>query len=169
MDKYQNKYRVQPARLANWDYGSHGLYFVTICTKDRINHFGVIEESAYPSLKETALGKAAIKYWQDISIHHPYAELDAFILMPDHLHGIIFLNKPEKAEWEINRFGPHSKNLASIIRGYKSAVKMHALNHELDFSWQSGYYDRVIRNQQELENIRQYIFENPQRYIAKNM
>lgn len=130
-EKYQNKYRVSSPRLAGWDYGSHGLYFVTICTKDRIHYFGDIEdansrEASIASLRMTDIGKIVFNNWLQIPHYHSYVELDEFVIMPDHIHGIIFINKPDKIAWDVNKFGAQRNNLASIIRGYKSAVTKYA-------------------------------------------
>jgi putative transposase len=171
-EKYKNKYRTSSARLAGWDYGSHGLYFITICTKDRIRYFGEIEDitlsgmqnsdtQSIVSLLMTEIGKIAYDNWDNIPIFHSYAELDDFTIMPDHMHGILFINKPDKTNWEINKFGAQSKNLASILRGYKSSVKTYATTNDIEFSWQSRYYDRVIRNEKEYRNIKGYINDNP--------
>jgi putative transposase len=166
-DLYKNKYRISSARRPNWDYGSHGLYFVTICTKDRIPHFGEIipsqidsETQSITSLQITEIGQVAYNNWLQIPQYHPYVELDEFIIMPDHIHGIIFINKPEKTTWDFNQFGPQRNNLASIIRGYKSSVKQFATINNIDFFWQSSYHDRVIRDEKEYSNIREYIRNN---------
>jgi REP element-mobilizing transposase RayT len=183
--QYKNKYRISSARLAGWDYGSHGLYFVTICIKDRIPYFGKIENQndsvlqsletqsletqSIASLRETEIGKIAYDNWENITMFHPYVELDDFVIMPDHVHGILFMNKPEKTSWEINKFGAQRNNLASVIRGYKSSVQTYATIHNIEFSWQPRYYDRVIRNEKEYLNIVNYIRDNPdQWYLNKN-
>ncbi|MDB5004718.1 MAG: hypothetical protein JWQ34_2943 [Mucilaginibacter sp.] len=161
-DQYKNRYRISPARRPNWDYGSHGLYFVTICTKDRVRYFGEIQQETQniASLQTTAIGEIAYTNWIKIPEYHPYVELDEFVVMPDHIHGILFINKPDRIVWETNKFGPQRNNLASIIRGYKSSVKQYATLNEIDFSWQSRYHDRVIRNEQEYLNIKEYIYNN---------
>jgi putative transposase len=166
---YKNKYRIPYVRLNGWDYGSHGLYFVTICTQDRISYFGEIkndsmqssETQSIASLHKSPIGEIAHDNWLKIPSFHPYVELDEFIIMPDHIHGIIFLNKPNKVDWQVNKFGSQSQNLASIIRGYKASVKTYATTNNIGFVWQSRYYDRVIRNEKEYQNIREYIYNNP--------
>lgn len=174
-DFYRNKYRVSSARLSSWDYGSHGLYFVTICTTDRVPYFGEIENQrisetqSIVSLQETEIGKIAGQNWEAIPTFHPYVELDDFTVMPDHIHGILFINKPDKISWDLNKFGPQRNNLASIIRGYKSSVQTYATTRDIGFSWQSRYYDRVIRNEKEHLSIINYIRDNPdQWYLNKN-
>lgn len=179
-EKYKNKYRTSSARLAGWDYGSHGLYFVTICIKDRIPYFGKIENhndlkiqnletqssetQSIASLRFTEIGKIAHDNWESIPTFHPYVELDDFIIMPDHMHGILFINKPDKISWDLNKFGAQSKNLASILRGYKSSVKTYATTNDIEFAWQPRYYDRVIRNDKEYLNIKNYIRDNPDQW-----
>lgn len=157
MDTYK-KYRVLSARLANWDYGSSGVYFVTICTAGRTNYFGDIRENL-PVYSE--IGEIAFQYWQNIPAHFPFVIVDHFVVMPNHLHGLLFLDRPEYHGWELNRFGPQSQNLASIIRGYKAGVKTYATQHRIEFSWQPRYYDRVVINENEWNRIRQYIADNP--------
>lgn len=166
-DQYKNKYRIASARRPNWDYGSHGLYFVTICTKDRVPYFGEIvssqtgsETQSIASLLVTDISKVAYDNWLQIPTYHPYVELDEFIVMPDHIHGILFINKPDKVTWDFNQFGPQRNNLASIIRGYKSSVKQFATVNNIDFIWQASYHDRVIRDDKEYANIKEYIHNN---------
>ena len=67
--------------------------------------------------------------------------------------------------WDTNKFGPQSNNLASIFRGYKIGVKKRATRNDLDFSWQSRYYERILRNEKELLNVRNYIRNNPTRWL----
>ncbi len=166
MERYKNKYRIEPARLKNWDYGSHGLYFITICTKDREYYFGDIhvETHNYASLQATAIGNIAEKFWKEIPQHFPFVELDAFVVMPNHIHGILFFNKPDYDEWSPNKFGPQSQNLASVIRAYKSSVKRQANINKITFEWRSRYYDHVIKSEKDLHNIRNYIFNNPEKW-----
>lgn len=171
MDLFRNKYRINSTRLADWDYSSSGFYFVTICTKNKERHFGEINETQntlsgnetqnFASLQATEIGKIASQYWSEIPAHFPFVELDEFIIMPDHLHGILLFNKSEQPTWQPNKAGPQSKNLASVIRGFKAGVKKYATMHDIEFEWQARYYDRVIRNSNELERIRKYISDNP--------
>lgn len=198
MEKFQNKYRIPSARLKGYDYGSHGLYFVTICTKEKTHYFGNIvetddcpsqsqkqdvvethdyespnktnlktdnylslQEHNHASLRETEIGKIAREFWQQIPQHFPFVELDEFIVMPNHVHGILFINKPEEVTWTPNGFGSQSRNLASIIRGFKASVKRFANQNNIEFEWQSRYHDRIIRSYTELDNIREYIINNP--------
>lgn len=90
MLKFQNKYRIPSARLQNWDYGANGAYFITICTDKMQHYFGTISEC---ELKLNELGKLAHQLWEEIANQFPYVELGNFIIMPNHVHGILIINK----------------------------------------------------------------------------
>jgi len=109
--------------------------------------------------------------------HFPFISVDAYVIMPNHIHGILQIQKDFKTGSQLekefenfkqisnqcqgsNRFGPQSDNLASVIRGYKAAVKSFAVKNNIDFSWQPRYYDHIIRNEFDLARIRQYISNN---------
>jgi len=186
MDKFKGKYRIPSARWAAWDYGRNAAYFVTICTADRAHHFGEIADGA---MTLTPLGQAAVDCWNEIPAHFPFVVLDEFVVMPNHVHGVLVIDKPDDhpdatavetqnfASLQIpqiqrppeppqpkNRFGPQSKNLASIVRGYKIGVTKFARQNNIPFAWQARYHDHVIRNAEEHERIRQYIINNPQNW-----
>lgn len=91
MDKFKNKYRIASARARWWDYGWNGAYFITICTLNREWFFGFIEHN---QLIESEPGKVVATIWHDIPQQFPYAELGDFVVMPNHIHGILILNKP---------------------------------------------------------------------------
>lgn len=205
MEKFQNKYRIPSARLKGYDYGSHGMYFVTVCTKNKNHYFGTIVETDdcpsqintndcpsqkqnntepdnhlalqnknhnrasnethnCASLRETEIGKIAREFWEQIPQHFPFVELDEFIIMPNHIHGILFINKPDKSDWNSNTFDTQTRNLASVIRAYKASVKRFANQNDIEFEWQSRYHDRIIRDFNEFSNIREYILNNPQKW-----
>ena len=85
--------------------------------------------------------------------------------MPNHIHGVLFINKANKHDWQLNKFGVQSQNLASIIRGYKASVKTYATINDIKFDWQPRYYDHVIRNEKEYLNINGYIANNPEQWL----
>jgi REP element-mobilizing transposase RayT len=159
MDLFRNKYRIDSARLADWDYSSNGFYFVTICTKNKEPYFGTIQNTNLPgnetqnlaSLQATDIGLIVAQYWTEIPAHFPFVELDEFIIMPDHLHGILLFNKGEQSIWQPNKAG----------------VKTYATSNEIEFQWQPRYYDRVIRNSNDLERIRKYISDNPNNWLSE--
>lgn len=162
MDKFLNKYRIPAARLNGYDYGSNGVYYVTICTKNRIHYFGdIVEMDNYPSLQHmthncanqrlqpTTIGQIAINFWNEIPKHFPFVELGQFVIMPNHVHGLLVFNKPDKNDWQPNKFGVQSQNLGSVIRAFKSSVKRYANQNNIEFEWQSRYHDRIVRNERE--------------------
>jgi REP element-mobilizing transposase RayT len=89
-EKFRNKYRVSSARLQNWDYGSNGAYFITICTKEMQHFFG---EVADKKMILNSVGVLAEEYWIEILKQFPYVELGNFQLMPNHMHGILIIDK----------------------------------------------------------------------------
>ncbi|MFT5749930.1 MAG: putative transposase [Ancylomarina sp.] len=169
-DKYKGRYRIESARLKSWDYGWNAAYFVTICTHCREHYFGDIVDGR---MQLSEIGQLANKYWLEIPKHFPFVELDAFVVMPNHLHGILVINKPnDERHVETqnfaslplgtqNKFGPQSQNLASIIRGFKIGVTKNARKIKPDFMWQARFYDHIIRNDESLFRIRDYIKSNP--------
>ena len=169
-DKFQGKYRITSARLQNWDYGWNAAYFVTICTHGREHYFGDIIDGI---MQLSEIGHLANKYWSEIPKHFPFVELDVFVVMPNHVHGIVIINKPNDERYvetqnfaslpseSRNKFGPQSKNLASIIRGFKIGVTKNARTINADFAWQSRFYDHIIRNDESFSRIRDYIKSNP--------
>lgn len=88
--KFLNRYRIQSARLKDFDYSSDGAYFITICTQNRIQYFGnVVDGKIYLS----EIGKIVRKFWHEIPKHFSGVHLDNFIVMPNHIHGILIINK----------------------------------------------------------------------------
>ncbi len=163
MQKYKDKKQF---RYQGYDYSQDGYYFVTICTKNRKFYFGLVVNEKN-NLSD--IGKIVEQYRQKIPEHFPFVKLDEFIVMPNHIHGIIIIknnmtigtqNLAFLQEYQ-NKFGPQSKNLSSIIRGFKIGVTKSVRDNNLEFNWQSRFHDRIIRNDDELNNIRQYIIDNP--------
>ena len=166
MDKYFNgEYRTKSPRLSNWDYGSNGNYFVTISTKNKNKYLGSYDSN---ELVLNQLGNYAKDCWISIPQHYTFVILDTYIIMPNHIHGIIKIAKKDYKSWNPGTFGPQSQNLGAIIRGFKAAVTKFARENTIEFAWQSRYYDRIIRNDQELKDIREYILDNPRRWLMNN-
>jgi len=176
-DKYRNKYRIQSTRLQNWDYGWNAAYFVTICTKNREHYFGDIVDG---EIQLSEIGKMAKKCWLEIPQHFPFVKLESFVVMPNRIHGIIVIDKiddgrvdnvtvetqnfaslQQRQSTRKNKFGPQSKNLASIIRGFKIGVTKNARQIHADFEWQSRFHDHIIRNEKSFNQISKYIINNP--------
>ncbi len=161
-------------RLKNWDYSSGGNYFVTICCHERISYFGKIENNA---INLSEIGSVASKFWIEIPKHFPHVKLDEFIIMPNHLHGIIILDYSlvgtchgmslpmphDVTGHHKNEFSKPLKNSISIIiNQFKSSVKRWCNNNgHVNFVWQSRFYDHIINDQASMENVRAYIKNNP--------
>jgi REP element-mobilizing transposase RayT len=180
-EKWQGKYRIPSARWATWDYASNAAYFITICAAHREHYFGEVVDGA---MVLTPIGQAAQDCWNEIPAHFPFVLLDAFVVMPNHTHGILVIDKPDVETQNLaspfqtqnlaslhaslpsspNKFGPQSRNLASIVRGYKIGVTKFAHQNNLSFAWQERYHDHVIRNDDEYQRIHQYIIDNPQKW-----
>ena len=92
MEKFRDKYRIPSSRLQNWDYSWNAPYFVTICTAKRECYFGDIVNR---EMHLSDIGKIAQKFWLEIPNHFPFVILDAFVVMPNHVHGIIIIDKPD--------------------------------------------------------------------------
>ena len=90
MKKFKNKYYIPSARLSYWDYRWNAAYFVTICAKNREYFFG---EFINGEIELSKIGKISEKYWLKIPQHFPFVDLDSFIVMPNHVHGIIIIDK----------------------------------------------------------------------------
>ena len=112
----------------------------------------------------------AEKCWVDIPLHFSDVELDEWIVMPNHIHGILALPEtpPVQTRQTSNRFGaisPQAKTLSVIIRTYKAAVTTGCRQlRKIEFAWQRNYHERIIRNEKEFYQIRQYVLENPNKW-----
>lgn len=140
--KFQNKYRVESARLPGWDYSWDGLYFVTICSKNRECYFGNVVDRKMVLSK---IGEMANKFWLEIPDHFDNVSLEIFQIMPNHVHGIIVIDN--NLINQRNDFGLGNVN-----------NKQNLVNR------QSRYWDHIIRNEKSLNSIRQYIIDNPKNW-----
>ncbi len=180
-NKFKNKYRIPSARLQTWDYSNNGAYFITICTQNREHFFGNIQNGI---MQLSEIGKLAEQYWFEIPNHFPFVELGNFVVMPNHVHGILIINKidnPTLSSTEsvetrhclvstINlnttigssRFQNQGKNtISSIVGSYKSIVTKTSRQTHPNFGWQTRFHDHIIRNSKSFNIIQNYIFENP--------
>lgn len=149
-------------RLPGHDYGQPGAHFVTICTKNRSYVLGTIREG---EVVLSRVGEGAAACWAAIPEHFPHVSLDAFIVMPNHVHGIVVIagrGTPWRAPTEA--FGrPVPGSLATVIRAFKSSVTRLLIRDKRRRGslWQRGYYEHVVREEDELGRLRPYIAENP--------
>ncbi|MBQ6771950.1 MAG: hypothetical protein IJP44_13375 [Bacteroidales bacterium] len=179
-DLYKNKYRIPTAR-ATWHDYKGGSYFVTICTKNREFFFGDINNG---EMNYSSLGQSAIDCLQQIPTHFPHVEIPIFVVMPNHIHAIVIINALAPSVETQNlasqnhtinpletqdfaslqqakqKFGPQSKNLASVVRGFKIGVTKFANENDLSFAWQPRFHDHIIRNHHEMSLIADYIQNN---------
>jgi len=165
-EKYQNTYRTQTAR-ALWHNYDGGVYFITICTLNHVHYFGEIINH---EMRLSTLGKYAQTCWEAIPFHFPHVETPLFVIMPNHIHGILIIKNPHTKKKESpshnshNEFGPQSLNLASVMRGFKAGVTKFAKMNGIIFAWQPRFYDRIIRNLEEWSLIATYIENNVGRW-----
>lgn len=171
--------RRKNIRLKGFDYSSDNKHFVTICTKDRKRSLG---DPGDNKIILSKIGEIAEISWKDIPNHFTHVVLDEFVIMPDHIHGIIELYK-SKNEYPIgtchgmsllkndnvkfNKFGnPITGSLSVVINHFKSAVKRWCNRNGYEsFAWQPRFYDHIINSQRECERIRKYIKSNPIRIL----
>jgi len=182
---YQNKFKINSSRLNRWNYADEGYYFITICTKNKINYFGQIINH---KMHLSKIGEIAKEEWLKTKQIRKNIGLDEFVIMPNHIHGIIIINN-NHANIETPRRGvsmvPFNKSLPDSRRGvstanynrfkhpqwqsnsigaivcqYKSICTKRIKKFEPNFTWQTRYYDHIIRNEESLYHIREYIFYN---------
>ena len=181
--KYNPKiHHRRSIRLQNYDYSQEGSYFITICTKNRESLFGEISDG---KMQLNIAGQIANDEWLKTPQVRPSISLGAFVVMPNHVHGIINIfakgtllhgrgtmhRAPTKVYMEIptvEQFGkPTSNTIPTIIRGYKSAVtsKINELQGTWGQSiWQRNYHEHVIRNEESYKHISEYIINNTRKW-----
>jgi len=160
------KYKIKKQyRYKGYDYSQGGFYFVTICAKNREMFFGDIKNE---KMELSEIGVAADRCWQEIPRNFLTVDLDEYVVMPNHVHGIIIIrrNAPRRVPTECDSgLKPLIKDsLSSIVNHYKGGLKKFCNNNNLEFVWQPRFHDRIIRNEEELNRIRQYIIDNPTKW-----
>ncbi len=143
-------------RLQHYDYRQAGAYFITVGTHQHVSIFGEITDDA---MRLNAYGHIVVEDWCWLADHHESVELDAFVIMPNHLHGIIVISGPEGG----SRTAP-TKPLGRIIGAFKTVSTKH-VNAWRETPgatlWQRNFYEHIIRNDTDLDRIREYIASNP--------
>lgn len=157
-------------RLPGYDYSAAGLYFVTICAHNRECAFGKISNDI---VRLSPIGEIVTSAWADIPNHYNHVLLEAFIVMPNHIHGILVLEDVERRDTAScvtthrRRFGElHAGSLGAIVRSFKSGATKTVRESGLWVGrlWQPGFYEHVICNAESLHTIQEYIYTNPQRW-----
>ena len=172
---FHERYRIPAARLPGWDYADPGYYAVTIVTGDRVPWFGDVRNGI---MGLSDIGCVIHQCWNEIRNHYRHVTTDEFVVMPDHVHGIVVIgDKTSTVETPLNGVStnvshkPHHNpewkpaSLGSIIQQFKRActLRIKQMDHP-NFSWQPRFYDHVIRTKKagELDRIRTYIRQNPE-------
>ena len=150
----------KPNRLKYYDYSNAGWYYVTICTKHHKTHFGMVKQD---KMILNDAGKIVDGCWNKIESLHKNVELDYYVIMPNHIHGIIVINVVGDAKFASPTPDRTKMELCNLIQQFKRAVSLQikSMNLKQNFCWQRSFYDRIIRSENELFNIRQYIEQNP--------
>ena len=183
---FRNRYRIESARLRGWDYSSEGSYFVTICTQDRDNLFGRVVKG---NMELNQYGIIVNQCWFDLPNHYENIRLDAFVVMPNHVHGIIIIDnrinyvdvetglKPVSTVIPTETVVPNDTiftnkttkpmkhhGLFEFVRAFKtfSGRRINELRQSPGKTvWQPRFHDHIIRDIDEYYRIRQYIINNP--------
>jgi REP element-mobilizing transposase RayT len=180
------KFRRRSTRLKDYDYAQEGAYFVTICAQGRAHIFGEVVNG---EMLVSPIGEVVQTCWDAIPVHFPHVELDAFVVMPNHLHGILVIAEYPTRDVGAQYIAPlqtapqsmlHPQttaakggvtpnnvargSLGSIIRSFKAAVTRLVASQVETSIWQRNYHDHIIRNIAQLDHIRAYIAANPARW-----
>ena len=173
-----DKHHRKSIRLKDYDYSQSGAYFVTICTYSKEYLFGSIVDE---KMDLSEIGENAGRCWNEIPNHFPNVLLDYFVVMPNHIHGIInmvgakhsHLASTNKASslpvnasplQSLQPCGTDKGSLSAIIQNFKSVTtrKINQMFGRRNVPlWQRNYYEHVIRNEDDLNEIRRYIINNP--------
>ena len=192
-EKFKGKYRNETFRAQWWDYNSNGAYFITICTQNRVHYFGEIQDG---QMILSEIGKLVHQFWMEIPNHFPHIRLGEFVVMPDHMHGILILDRNSRRDvspkhpnistqhpnisndesfdiqnhphHHFSSISPKSGSIPVAIRSFKSVLSKHAHKLNKDFQWQKLYHDRIIRDFEEFIRIKYYIQNNPKNWMNKN-
>jgi putative transposase len=161
------KHHRKSIRLRDYDYMQARAYFVTVCTHDAVRIFGAVVDG---HMVLSDAGRIVQGCWDDLPYHYSHVQLDAFVIMPNHVHGIIMLMdhvgagfKPAPTESTLLR----RHGLPEIIRAFKT-FSSRCINQLRRTSgtpvWQRNYYEHIIRNDDDLHEVRRYIDDNPARW-----
>lgn len=186
MSHDQTAQHHRSTRLPHYDYSQPGWYFVTICTHENSVMFGHIVDN---KMCLNASGELIQKTWSTLPDRFPSVQLDAFVVMPNHIHGIIILadtrgpspwqppdmaKVPERFRSSVQaKRDSHpipSTRLGEVVRAFKGAATYHIrTTSNPTFAWHARYYDHVIRSQKDLDRIRTYIVTNPARWAQDKL
>lgn len=156
-------YHRRSIRVPGFDYTRSGLYFITIVTAGRVLRFGGI---ANCEVQLNPIGQMAQREWLRLPSRFPGLLIEDFVMMPNHLHGILMLGEQEgDRDQESSQVEPGS--IGAIIRAYKSSttLRFHQLcPRDSTPLWQRNYYERIVRGLKDFDRIREYIQNNPSQW-----
>ncbi len=189
MDRFKGKYRIPSARLPDYDYGQEGAYFITVCTHNQAHYFGEVRNG---KMVLNGIGAMVQGFWYDIPHHFDHVSLGEFVVMPNHVHGILILDKMvnvvdndvpvdcvdpvETLQCNVSTgstgsnffqsISPKPGSVPTIIRSFKSVCTKYINQHqpELHFAWQTRYHDHIIRDETAFQRISHYIWNNPKKW-----
>jgi REP element-mobilizing transposase RayT len=148
-------------RMPGFDYSQPGSYYVTLVTHNRMCLFGIIQSA---KMHLNLVGQCVESYLLSLHTHFPI-NLDAWIIMPNHVHILMTINQPVSApQSDILPKSSHAGTLGAIVQNIKSVTtrRVNSLNNLSQIPlWQRNYYEHIIRDQDDFERIREYIQENP--------
>ena len=181
-DLFQNRYRIASSR-ALWHNYNEEMYFVTICTKERVHYFGEISHGdsnvAEPIMNLTIIGQYANMQFNNVTIHYPYADIPLWVVMPNHIHAVVRIEGNEipyerrNLEQEgvvknvetgrapsLRKIDDMKGWLSVVVGGLKSSISKFAHDNTIPFAWQPRFHDHIIRNIDEMNRIAEYIEHN---------
>ncbi len=172
MESAGNRPSRRSVRLPGFDYSKVGMYFLTICAAERRSIFGEIRGN---DATLGPIGRVVQTCWIEIPKHFPTVKIETYVVMPNHIHGILTIqsewpdaNRQEKTAPAVESFGrPTPKSIPTIVRSFKSAASKRVRESGLaggESIWQRGYYEHVLRNTREYVEATNYILQNPARW-----
>ncbi len=149
----------KPMRLKGWDYATPGLYFVTICTHERMCVMGEVDSG---EMRLSAAGEIVDQCWRELPRYYPHVKVEPYVVMPNHTHAIIEIQSDRGGLGNPPLQKAHG--LTEIIRGFKT-LSSRQINERNDTGgapfWQRSFYDVIIRDEKQLQAIQRYILNNP--------
>ena len=166
MDPHSQKHCRRSIRLKDYDYSQEGAYFITVCSRNKETLFGGVTEG---KMQLNGYGKVVNDFWGNIPLHFPSVDTDVFVVMPNHVHGIILINNVCRGVVTSPAMGEVTSPLRKISLGqlvafykYQTTKLINQIRDTPGVTvWQRNYYDHVIRNDEDLNEIREYILTNP--------
>ncbi len=157
------KNRRRSIRLQGYDYSLNGMYFITLCTQNHECLFGKIADGV---MRLSEIGHIVTDSWEWLGEQYDHVELDEWVIMPNHFHGIIFITDGKGG----SRTAPtatHRKPVGRLIGAFKTVSTRHI--NELKNApgaklWQRNFWEHVVRNESELSHLREYIRNNPAKW-----